>query len=197
MTDCFALLDEPRRPWLAAEELKQKFLTLSAKVHPDRFHQAAEPERNEADTRYAELNRAYQTLSSSRDRLRHLLALERGKAPEDIQQTPADLMDLFFECGQLCQGADEFLKRKDAADSPLLKVELFQEGMDWSDKIQGFNERLNEQISGAEQEVKAIDERWVPDRDQVLPELEGLYRRLSYYARWLEQTQTRFTRLAM
>ena len=37
MTDYFNLLSEPRRPWLNPEALKQKFLNLSAEVHPDTF----------------------------------------------------------------------------------------------------------------------------------------------------------------
>ena len=36
MTDCFALLGEPRCPWLDAEALKSRFLVLSAEAHPDR-----------------------------------------------------------------------------------------------------------------------------------------------------------------
>jgi len=36
MTDYFALLDEPRRPWLDVSSLKQKFLARSSEVHPDR-----------------------------------------------------------------------------------------------------------------------------------------------------------------
>ena len=40
MTDAFALLSEPRRPWLDAEALKARFLPLSAAVHPDRVHSA-------------------------------------------------------------------------------------------------------------------------------------------------------------
>jgi hypothetical protein len=40
MQDAFALLNEPRRPWLEAEALKQKFLALSSAVHPDRVSAA-------------------------------------------------------------------------------------------------------------------------------------------------------------
>ena len=43
MTDYFALLNEPRRPWLDADLLKQTFLTLSAGAHPDKIHSANEP----------------------------------------------------------------------------------------------------------------------------------------------------------
>ena len=39
MADYFALLDEPRRPWLDPEELKAKFHALTATVHPDRVQQ--------------------------------------------------------------------------------------------------------------------------------------------------------------
>ena len=45
MTDNFALLNEPRRPWLEANLLKQKFLALSADFHPDRIHNASESEK--------------------------------------------------------------------------------------------------------------------------------------------------------
>ena len=39
MTDAFALLDEPRRPWLDAGALKQKFLPISSAAHPGVFVQ--------------------------------------------------------------------------------------------------------------------------------------------------------------
>ena len=48
MSDDFALLDEPRRPWIDAELLKSKFLRLSTAVHPDRFHAATEDEKRAA-----------------------------------------------------------------------------------------------------------------------------------------------------
>ena len=56
MIDCFALLNEARRPWIDPELLKQKFLTLSAEAHPDRVHNASEPEKRAAQQRYTELN---------------------------------------------------------------------------------------------------------------------------------------------
>ena len=78
MTDFFALLDEPRRPWLESELLKQKFLALSATVHPDRVHNLGDAERAAAQERYTELNAAYNCLREPKDRLHHLLQLELG-----------------------------------------------------------------------------------------------------------------------
>jgi curved DNA-binding protein CbpA len=196
MTDCFALLEESRRPWLDAAEIRQKFLTRSTDVHPDRFHQAAAEDRSAAEARYSELNRAHETLASSRNRLRHLIELERGIAPTDIQQTPPELMELFFACGKLCQGVDAFLSRRDQADSPLLKVALFQEGMDWSDQVQELNDRVTARRADLEGELQRMNLRWDAERERVLDELEGIYRNLSYYERWQGQLQARFVRLA-
>ena len=56
MPDYFALLNKPRRPWLDADLLKQKFLALASDLHPDRVHNASEAEKSEATKRYAELN---------------------------------------------------------------------------------------------------------------------------------------------
>ena len=55
MPDAFSLLNEPRRPWLDAGALKQKFLPLSSAAHPDRTHNAPEAEKQAAKP-VAELN---------------------------------------------------------------------------------------------------------------------------------------------
>ena len=114
MTDCFALLDEPRRPWLDADALKVKFHARSAEVHPDRVHNAPETERVSAQERYTTLNAAFNTLREPKDRLQHLLELESGAKPGNIQSTPAELTNLFFEVGRLCRDVDFFLLEKAA-----------------------------------------------------------------------------------
>src|SRR5450432_1830636 len=144
MTDHFSVLNEPRRPWLEPEELKQKFLALSATVHPDRSHNLSEAEREQAQRICTELNGSYNCLRDPRNRLRHLLELERGSAPTDIQQVPQDLMNVLMEVGQLCRQADTFLAAKDQVSSPLLKVQMFERGHDWTQKLRHLQHSLND-----------------------------------------------------
>ena len=73
MNDCFALLNEPRRPWLDTESLKTKFFSLSAAFHPDRVHGGTQAEKSAAQQRYAELNAAYNRLRDPKERLLHFL----------------------------------------------------------------------------------------------------------------------------
>ena len=190
MTDQFALLDEPRSVWLDTEALKTKFHERSAAFHPDRFHNAPENEKVEANRHYAELNAAYNCLSQTRSRLQHFLELESGEPPDAIQQPPADLMDLFFECGNLTRGIDKFLREKEAADSPLLKVKLFERSMDWTEKVEQFNARISEKITELETELQ-------DSNTPALPRIEDIYRRLSYYERWRSQLQERFVKLSL
>src|SRR5437868_8581649 len=83
MTDNFSLFNEPRRPWLDADLLKQKFLKFSAEVHPDKIHNASDGEKAAANKRYAELNAAYNCLREPKERLLHLIELELGAKPKD------------------------------------------------------------------------------------------------------------------
>ncbi len=206
MTDAFALLSEPRRPWLDAEALKGRFLPLSTAVHPDRVHSASEAEKAAANTRYAELNAAYNTLREPRDRLLHLLELEAGGKPRDVQRIPPGTMDLFVEVGQSCRDADEFLKRKSAAESPMLKLCLMQEGLDWLDRLQALQGRVNAKRDEFIIELRQLNAAWEaapaigsPERLGALPldRLEQIYRAMSYVARWTEQVQERIVQLAM
>ena len=199
MTDYFALLNEPRRPWLEPDALKRKFLTLSASIHPDRVHNLGEAERQAAHERYAELNAAYNCLREPRDRLRHLLKLERGAPPEDIQRIPSDLMDLFMAIGQTCRQADVLLAEKAEITSPLLKAQWFERAQGPIDELQNLQQRLAVRRGRLTEELKRSDAEWnanSPQRGALLQRLEELYRLSSYFARWSAQVQERMAQLS-
>ena len=193
--DCFALLNEPRRPWLDADALKTKFLSLSAEVHPDRVHESPEAVKLAATARYTALNAAHNCLREPRDRIRHLLELELGHKPSDLTNVPNDLMDLFFEIGKGFREVDAFLAEKTRATSPLLQVQLFERGQVKVDKLDELRTRILPRRDALLDELKAVDAEW----DSVLPKpLERLlviWRLLSFYERWLAQIQERTVQL--
>ncbi len=206
MTDYFALLNEPRRPWLDAEVLKTKFLALTGEVHPDRFHNAGEAEKAAANERYTELNGAYQTLRSTKERLLHLLTLESGVKPKEIQSIPAGAMELFVAVGQICKQLDYFLLEKGKMQSPIVKAQLFQRSLEWTDEVQSLQESLREQQVALETELQAMNAAWEKapaiggvERAGALPlgRLEDIYRSFSYLNKWTTQLQERFTQLAI
>lgn len=206
MTDYFALLNQPRRPWLDEESLKGRFLAKSTEVHPDRLHQAAKEERDEATRRYAELNAAYNSLREPKDRLQHLLFLEHGAKPSGIDSVPEELMGLFMEAGRLCQEVDAFLAERSMISSPLIKVQMFERGMEWTDKLNEFQRKLNLRRTALEEELKRMNPLWdtAPpvghaDRAASLPlnDLNNCYRAASYLSRWMGQLQERAVKLAL
>jgi DnaJ-domain-containing protein 1 len=198
MTDFFALLNEARRPWIDPDALKQKFLALSTAVHPDRVHHAAEAERHAAHQRYTELNTAYNCLREPKERLRHLLELERGAKPQDIERIPPDMADSFFEVGKLCREADSFLATKDRTTSPLLKAGMFEEGHERADKLQALQRKINARRDELLSELKAMNPAWEAGGSaRTYDRLEEIYRLLGYFGRWSEQLQERLMLLAL
>ena len=201
MSDYFALLDEPRRPWLDADTLKQKFLARSAAAHPDKISSADAPQKAAAAKAFAELNAAYNCLAEPKSRLLHLLALELGAKPQDIQPIPAALADLFAEVATACRSADGFLAGKAGATSPLLQVQFFERGLAWMDTLNALQQKLNhlrERLTG---ELQALDAKWAgadaASRREMLPALEELYRLFGYFNRWNGQIQERVVQLSL
>lgn len=206
MIDCFALLDEPRRPWLDVDALKEKFLARAATVHPDRFHDSSPPEKEEASRRYAELNAAHLRLRDMKDRLAHLLELELGRRPLDVQQVPAVAMNLFFQVGQLCREVDQFLAARAQVTSPLLKVQSFERGLELADRISGLQQVVSKELEAIEAQLQALNAAWTPapavgspQRVEQLPldRVETLYREASFLTRWRGQLQERYVRLTV
>jgi DnaJ-domain-containing protein 1 len=201
MTDNFALLNEPRRPWIEPDSLKQKFLALSAKIHPDKIHSASESEKSAAAKQFAELNAAYNCLLEPKSRLLHLLELELGAKPKDIQQIPAALADLFAEIAAACRKADDFLAEKSKVTSPLLLVGLFERAQEWIEQLNSLQRKLNELRGKLTGELKSLDEKWIQNnleaRGGLLKKLEELYRLLGYFNRWNNQIQERVVQLTL
>jgi len=198
--DYFALLSEPRRPWLDADALKQKFLTLSAAAHPDKIHSASDAEKSAAAKTFAELNAAYTCLAEPKSRLLHLLELELGAKPKDIQQIPAGLADLFAEVANSCRSADTFLAEKSRTTSPLLQVQLFERGQEWVEKLNALQQKLNALREQLLTSLQALDAQWlqadVASRRNSLSKIEDHYRLFGYLNRWNNQIQERVVQLS-
>ena len=201
MTDYFALLNEPRRPWLEPEALKTKFLKLAAAAHPDKRRGANETEKNAANRRYAELNAAYQCLSEPKSRLRHLLELELGAKPKNVQQIPPALANLFAEVATLCRDTDAFLAEKGKATSPLLQVGFFERAQEWTERLSAIQKKFNGLRGRLTGDLKLLDKKWVATgtatHGEILPKLEELYRSFGYFNRWHSQIQERIVRLSL
>jgi hypothetical protein len=193
VTDYFALLDEPCRPWLDEERLKSRFFNLSASVHPDHAHSLPEKEKKAAHHRYTELNAAYNCLREPKERLRHLIELRTGKKPASVQQVPDALVDIFFEIGKACREADEFLKRKASVTSPLLLVNIFEQGQLLSECLIKLRQDLALRQEQLGAELKELNDDW----EQNLVRLERIQQTLSYLHRWSAQLHERIAQLAL
>ena len=201
MIDYFALLDEPRRPWIDPDTLKQKFLVLASGAHPDRVHNTHESEKAVATERYAELNAAFNCLAEPKLRLRHLIELELGAKPKDIEIIPSELADLFATVATTCRNADSFLTEKKSTNSPLLQVQLFERGQDWIERLNSLQKNLNALQGKNLEDLKSLDKEWntldSSPRMKILPKLEDLYRLFGYLNRWNNQIHERILQLSL
>jgi len=199
VSDYFELLNEPRRPWLDADSLKRKFLAHSASLHPDKVHTGGEGERAAAAKKFAELNAAHQCLADPKTRLMHLVELETGARPNELQQIPNHLADVFAEVGTLCQGVDAFLAQTSA--SPLIQAQRFERGQEWIERLNQLKNKLGDLRRQLEDGLKSLDGVWTrsdkPARRRLLPAVEECYRLFGYFNRWNSQIQERLTRLIL
>jgi curved DNA-binding protein CbpA len=180
MTDYFALLGQPRAPWLDPAALKEAYHRQTLQSHPD----TATPDR---ENDFAELNEAYQLLQDPKRRLHHLLSLENA-APLSANQTiPHELQELFLLIGALTQRANELQEKirtaSNALSRSLLKpqiVKLEKEASDLREKVRDLNDAANVQL-------REINSAWQSDRARQFAPLSNLYFTFAYLGRWSAQ----------
>ena len=203
MTDHFAALDQPRRPWLDLEQLKEKFHELSAAVHPDRLHNEEARLRQQAGERYAELNAAYQCLRNPKSRLEHLCQLESGAKPGDLKAIPDDVMQFFGEVGALLRETNSLVAEKASVTSSILKVGLLEKAMPYLEKISTLQAMLQARLQRVMEELRALDQDWAErvkeptQRAAALASVVRLYHLLGFLERWAGQLQERSFQLTV
>ena len=187
--DAFALLDEPRQPWLDVEALKEKILARSAQTHPDKFTDPAE--KSDAHSRFAELNTAHETLRDPKRRLQHLLTLERGEKPAEIHDILPETADLFLQVGQLLRDVDPFLAGREAETSPIIKAQSFPEALDRLEQVNALLQTLQQQLAKLDAALKSLNENW------DCAAVEKLFHQFSYLQKWHQQLNDRAVRLGL
>ena len=185
MIDYFALLQQPRRPWLDPETLKEKYHQLTKAGHPDR--PSASP-----DSDFANVNEAYRVLSDPKLRLQHLLAL--GNVPANAGAVPPTLADVFLETGTLIQEIDRLLARSttNALSKALIKPEITSKQELAADLLQ----KLQAMHAAAVNELRVMDKDW-DSIDSVAPQLAELSSRFAYLTRWIAQLEERKFQLSI
>ena len=131
MPDYFAILQQPRRPWLDSEALKEHFHRQTAERHPD-----VSGGGDGGD--FASLNAAFAVLRDPASRVRHLLELEAPERLSPAQEIPPGLGDLFMRIAAFRHALDVFSKKEIAASSALARALLAGERLALSHEATPF-----------------------------------------------------------
>jgi curved DNA-binding protein CbpA len=191
MTDYFALLEEPRRPWLEPDELKQKYHRLTLAAHPD-----TRVESTPSDA-FSELSKGYRTLSDPTQRLLHLLTLE-GHAPDtNAQMVPDDLADLFLNVGLLNQQIDLVARNQAEATSSLGKSMLTRELVEVETRLRDHLDRLRGIYDDHLDRLQDLNDSWMSDRTGALSQVAEIYGRITYLSRWIDQLEEKRVQLSV
>jgi molecular chaperone HscB len=96
--DHYAVLGIPRGLNLFVDDIQQRYYALSRELHPDRFMQKPEAERQRALDMSSALNDAYRTLKDPIKRAQYLLTLEGFDVGEQrSKDVPPELLEEVFE----------------------------------------------------------------------------------------------------
>ena len=203
MTDYFALLDCPRRPWFDVDSIKQRFHERSTEVHPDLASRSTTEDKALMQRRFTEVNAAYECLRESKSRVRHLLELELGQVPRNVRTIPDEMTDWFMEIGSVCREVDSFLAKKEMQDSPMLRAALMGEGMALNEQVSELHTRLQAELARVDLVLRSLCQAWetvdhqTEGRVEKLPlvKLEALGQQLSFWSKWSNQLAERSSRL--
>lgn len=176
MTDYFALLGQPRRPWLDLAEVKKSYHAHIRESHPD--------VATSGSATSAELNEAYRVLSSDSLRLRHLLELT--SRPTE-QLLPERIQPFFSEVGEVANQGKRVFDRLPINAGELQRSLLRADILNLLQKVDRVVDKLTDLQSICSNEVRELDSRWDPDSREAIAATSELQQTFSYLERWLDQ----------
>jgi curved DNA-binding protein CbpA len=185
MIDYFALLDQPRSPWLDPDKLKNTYHQKTLQAHPDT--QTSRPGADATAATFMSLNEAYQVLQDPKRRLHHLLTLE-GRTPSSNDQTvPKQLHDLFPAVGALTQRANLLLERIRATSNALGRSLLKPQILEVQKEAKEVRERIQNLSDVSLAELRQINTAWAKNPAEQVEGLSNLYFAFAYLTRWSAQ----------
>ena len=185
MIDYFALLDQPRAPWLDLDELKETYHRKTLQSHPDA--QAIRLRADVFETTFSSLNEAYQVLQDPKRRLHHLLSLE-GAVPSSADQTvPQQLHDLFPAVGALTQRANLLLGKVRATSNALSRSLLKLQILGVQNETKEVRAKIQMLSDASLAELRQINTAWAKNPAEQIAALSNLYFAFAYLTRWSTQ----------
>src|SRR5689334_17113097 len=112
MTNFFAVLRAPMRPWLDPEPLKETYLRLSETLH----------RQPDSQDQLVTLNRAFQVLGNPAMRLEHLLSLTGDGPSTRARQITPEVSEFFGRIAKGLEETDRSLGEVSAQSSALLRA---------------------------------------------------------------------------
>ncbi len=156
--DYFRFFALPRKLNVNVKELEREFYKLSRHLHPDRYSNASEQERQWSLEKSARLNDAYRTLRDPIERTKYLLELEgmkleeqsksatdeaRATGQEKKQVVPPELLEDVFELNM--QLEEVRMSKKSGESNVQLALELRQHKDNFEKKLADLDRELSGQ----------------------------------------------------
>jgi curved DNA-binding protein CbpA len=179
MTDHFALLGQPRRPWLEEAALKDAFHRATVQQHPD--------VAGGSGAAAAAVNAAYAVLRDPATRLRHLLELEWPESAAAPAAIAPELAELFGKIAALQQAGAALKKKAASAQSPLSHALLAGEKAGYRRDLETALATLAGAEASASEQLRAFDVVWDQGDHATRDELAAVQQRFAFLAKWQAQ----------
>jgi curved DNA-binding protein CbpA len=179
MRDHFAVLGEPRQPWLDLEKLDERYRELSLTTHPDR--PAAATAEGES---FGAISEAYRVLKDPKQRIQHLLQLE-AREPGKDSEVPQSLLPLFSRIGDFIARVTKLWQRRGESQNALSKSVLHAEIVSSQQEVEALLNDARTLLQQAEETTRSLNDSW-----QSKPEeLAKVYSLFGFLTRWIAQLE--------
>ena len=185
MIDYFALLEQPRGPWLDLEQLRDIYHRKTLAQHPD--SQAHREMIAPVGVGFADLNEAYRVLRDPKLRLQHLLRLEGCALGSADQTIPRELHDLFPTIGALTQRNKLLLKEVGATSSPLSRALLKSRILTAQNETNEMRQTLRNLTDTALTRLRQVHAAWLENPSEQISALSNLNSVFAFLNRWSSQ----------
>ena len=112
-----------------AQQLKQKFYSLSRQYHPDFFTQENESDQAEALEKSSQVNKAFKVFQNRDETIKYVLQLKDLIEDEEKYNLPPDFLMEMMELNE------KMMDAKMAGDDATMKAELKKELSDFEEQI--------------------------------------------------------------